>query len=177
MSLNSRLIPWKGVAYRHIPAHVTDVRDFRWAGVASDNRWNVSGEPTVYLACDVGVAIAEWARHFDVDRTPGLAKQTVERTVYRLSMVVDHVLDVRDDDLCTSLSLTNAPYCFLDKGIARAVAGLLRCTSDVQALLLPSVAMLDKPERWCMALFLEKLAPDPTIFIPFADIEGPFRWR
>lgn len=169
------------MAYRHLPAHVdaAGVLDFSRAGLALNNRWNVSGEPTLYAAGDVGVAIAEWARHFAADRTeiPGLAQDAVERTIYRLDLILERVLDLRAPELWEDLQLDNAPYCFLERALARATAQFLRRTTQAQALLVPSVAMLDQLERWVMVLFLEKLPEDPTRFITAVHAEGPFRWR
>lgn len=179
MALDERLKPWSGIGYRHLPAHVAvaGVLDFSRAGLAAHNRWNAMGEPTLYVAGDVGVAIAEWARHYAEDRTPGLISQTVERTVYRLDITLDRVLDLRDGQIWADLMLTNAPHCFLDREIACATAQFIRRTSQAQGLLVPTVAMLDKPERWNLVLFLEKLPSDSTRFINAVQAEGPFRWR
>ena len=65
MALDPLARPWSGAAFRHIPAgSPVGVLDFRFAGRSADNRWNAQGEPTVYLASDRGVALAELARHF-----------------------------------------------------------------------------------------------------------------
>lgn len=37
--------------------------------------------------------------------------------------------------------------------------------------------MLDKPERWNLVLFLEKLPADPARFMTAVQLAGPFRWR
>ncbi len=179
MSFAGKLKPWSGVGYRHLPSGVDAARalDFSRAGLAPNNRWNVVGEPTLYIAGDVGIAIAEWARHYAEDRAPLLVHETVERTVYRLGIALDRVLDLRDAQLWAELQLDHAPSCFLDRDIARATARFLRSTTRAQALLVPSVAMLDKLDRWNMVLFLEKLPVDPTRFITDVQAEGPFRWR
>lgn len=179
MSLDGRLRPWSGVGYRHLPSfvNVDKVLDFSRAGLAPNNRWNVAGEPTLYIAGDVGLAIAEWGCHYEEARVPGLAHDTVERTVYRLDLVIERVLDLRDPQLWAALSLADAPFCFLDQGVARATAHFIRHTSSAQAIFVPSAAMLDKLDRWNLVLFLEKLPRDPTLFIPRVAVEGPFRWR
>jgi RES domain-containing protein len=158
-----------------VPA--SNVLDVSRAGLATTNRWNEAGETTLYVAGDVGVAIAEWARHFEVDRSPALAAAAIERTVYRLEITVDRVLDLRDPHVCADLALANAPACFLDITIARATAQFLRRTSPTQAMLVPPIAMLDKPDRWNLVLFLERLPDDVRLFIPSVRPEGPFRWR
>jgi hypothetical protein len=175
MVLSAHLERWSGDALRHIPAGARlDVLDFRFAGRGSDNRWNQAGQPTLYLAGDDGVLIAEWGRHFAVDRTPGLKQQTVERTVYRFSLTLDAVLDLRKEAVWRELSLEGAPTCFLDIPLARATANFIRVTTGAQALLVPSVGFLDKLDRWCLVLFLEKL-PNTKDFVLSVTPRGPLR--
>lgn len=181
MPLDRRLEPWSGAGYRHLPAFVPADKalDFSRAGLSSTNRWNVAGEPTLYIAGDIGLAIAEWGRHFAENRNeaPGLIHDTVERTVYRLDLTLAQVLDLRAPDLWADLMLARAPHCFLDRAIARATAQFIRYTSMAQGVLVPSVAMLDDLTRWNLVLFLEKLPADPVQFITSVTVEGPLRWR
>lgn len=164
MRLDKLLRPWSGLALRHIPAtSTTDVLDTRFAGLSRENRWNDAGSPTFYLAGDEGVLIAEWARHFTVNRAPALQPHTIERAVYRLELDLHRVLDLRDPRVLDALSLTDAPACFLERDIARATARFVRTTTGAEALLVPSVAFLDQPDRWCLVLFLEKLPPLPDL--------------
>lgn len=177
MSLDDRLTPWSGVAFRHIKTGASyNVLDFRYAGRGADNRWNEPGEATLYLAGDVGVAIAEFGRHFATNLAPALIPATASRTVYRLEVAVERLFDLRDPALWHDLSLTNAPHCFLDREIARATARFLRRTTAAQALLVPSAAFLDDLARWVLVLFLEKLPADPVAFIPAVSVAGPLRW-
>jgi hypothetical protein len=68
MSIESFIQPWQGAAVRHIPKFATyDIYDFSYAGVCPDNRWNLKGEPTLYLAKEKNVALAEYARHFKIE--------------------------------------------------------------------------------------------------------------
>ncbi len=168
MSLRDKIVSWSGVTYRHLPETVTqaaDVLNFSYAGRSSNNRWNVKGEPTLYLASDMGAALAEWSRHFVENTNPALATVPVRRTVWRLDLAIPRVLDVRDSNVWTALSLTNAPHCFLDLAIAQTVGGYLRRITDAQALLVPSVAMLDRLDHWNLVLFLDKLPADPRQFV------------
>ena len=168
MALHGRIGSWAGVAYRHLPKTVAKkagVLNFFYAGRASDNRWNVKGQPTLYLAGDMGVALAEWSRHFVENTNPALATVPVRRTVWRLTLNIPRVLDMRDSGVWTELSLTNAPHCFLDLTISQTVGEYVRRITDAQALLMPSVAMLDKLDRWNLVLFLDKLPADPRQFI------------
>jgi len=177
VALDDLIATWSGVAYRHLPAQSPyDVLDFRFAGRSADNRWNDQGAPTLYLASDIGVVIAEFGRHFDQNRVPDLGRGVAARTVYRLDVTINRTLDLRDPRLWQALSLQNAPHCFLDKSIARATANFLRATTTAQALLVPSVAFLDQLDHWVLALFLEKLPPNPSGFVRSARAEGPLRW-
>ncbi len=174
--LQDHLRSWAGTAFRHLPHDAPyDVLDFRWAGRGATNRWNERGEPTLYLAGDIGVAVAEWARHMMGDRSPILAPGTIARTVYRLDLVLDAVLDLREPAVWADLSLHTAPVCFLDIPTARATARFLRTTTPAQGIQVPSVAFVDDLERWCLVLFLEKL--DPRAFVSSVAVEGPLRWR
>jgi len=175
MPLGAHLHAWSGDALRHIPAGARfDVLDFRYAGRGAENRWNEPGQSTLYLAGDEGVLIAEWGRHFASDRTPRLRQSVVERQVFRLSLTVDHVIDLRTQAVWQELSLDNAPYCFADVGIARATATFIRRTTIAQGMVVPSMGFLDDLDRWCLVLFLDKL-PKPGRFIASVAACGPLR--
>ena len=176
MAIERFLRAWSGQAVRHIPAGAPyEVLDLRFAGQSATNRWSHPGQPTLYLASDRAVALAEFARHLREERSLDLLSGVVERSVYRLDVTVEVVLDLRDERLIRELSLQDAPACFLDRSIARAVADFLRRTTAAHALLVPSVAFLDDPERWILVLFLEKLPADHGQFIRALRSEGTFR--
>ena len=177
MSLANRLLPWSGAALRHIPAgSPVDVLDFRFAAQSPKNRWNVQGSPTLYLAGDEGVLIAEWGRHFAIRRESDMERVAVERSVFELELTLDHVLDLRSALVCDALSLANAPWCFTDGNLARTTAQFVRSTTAAQGILVPAMAFLDDPSRWCLVVFLEKLPADPAAFISSVGPAGPLRW-
>ncbi len=162
MALSDFLQSWQGFALRHIPdGSPYGVLDFRFSSRAKGNRWNVEGQPTLYLASEKDVALGEYARHLKIDRSGELTAQTQSRRVWRLELTLDLIIDLRTPQLWQELSLQNPPFCFLDIEQARAVAQLVRKTTTAKAILLPSMAFLDKPECWVMAVFLEKLLSDP----------------
>jgi RES domain-containing protein len=170
------IAPWQGAAYRHIPAHSPyGILDFRYAGRSPDNRWNRAGQPTLYLAGDYGVVLAEHGRHFDHERAARDPGYLQLRELYRLDVTVDALVDLRNLDLCRLLSLRDPPACFLDKALARAIADYLRQSTRAQGLLMPSVVFLDDPSRWSCILFLEKLPARPEQFIRAATLERIFR--
>jgi RES domain-containing protein len=177
------LKPWSGTACRHISDGAAyDILDFRLAGRNHENRWNVYGEPTLYLASDHRVAIAEFARHFHEDVSPPggrserIIRRAVARRIYDLNIRIEHTLDLRDASLCAALSLENAPYCFLDRAIARATAQFLRQTTPAQAILVPSMALFDQAERYTIVLFLDKLSTEPHTFITAVEPDGVFHF-
>jgi hypothetical protein len=151
------------------------VLDMGFAARARDNRWNRPGEPTLYVAGDHGVLFAEFARHLREQRTPEIGRGMIARRIYDCELTLAHTLDLRDARVVAALSLANAPACFLDREIARATADFLRRTTPVEALVLPSMAFLDQPERWVMAIFLEKLPDGIEHVVSSVTRDGLFR--
>ncbi len=177
MSLDDLLAPWTGDALRHIPAGSPfDVLDLRFAGVGAENRWNDPGQPTLYLAGDPGVLIAEWGRHFALNRASHLQQETIERAVFTLRLAIDHVLDLRAPRVLTALSLADAPARFTDRELARATARFVRSTTRARAILVPSMGFLDDLDRWCLVVFLDKLPSDPNGFVSAVTPHPPLRW-
>jgi len=144
------------------------------AGLGKLNRWNVPGEPTLYLAGDEGVLITEWGRHFNTNRPPELAAMAEERKVLRFGVSLDAVLDLRDPRILKELSLDDAPACFLDRTLARATARFIRTLTPAQGILAQPVTFLDQSERWSLVLFLEKLH-EPRTFITSVSDFGPLK--
>ena len=178
MSIQSYLQPWQGTAVRHIPKLANrqyDIYDFSYAGRSAENRWNSQGEPTLYLAKEKNVALGEYARHFQVDRSISLARQVQERIVYRFDVKLDRVLNLCRSAVWQELSLSDAPNCFQNRDIARACANFIRYTTSATAIFVPSMAFLDDVERWCLVLFLEKLPADVREFLPNVSTDGSFQ--
>lgn len=172
------LRPWSGTAYRHIPAGIgAQVLDRSYASRATTNRWNAAGQPTLYLAGDQGVLIAEWGRHFTSVLTETLQTVTVEREVYRLDLVLGATLDLRDHAVCDALMIKSAPHCFTDVAVARAVANHIRHLTDAEGIFVPSLAFPDDLDRWCLVLFLEKLPEEMSAFVMSITPAGLLRWE
>ena len=160
------LHPWRGTAIRHIPAGSPyDVLDTRFAGLAGDNRWNEAGEPTFYLAGDIGVALAEYARHLREDIGFSGTPPVYERAVYQVDVQLAAILDLRDTHVRSAIGLHGGLRRFLDREAARATARFLRRTTSAEGLLVPSVAFLDEPSRWNLVVFLDKLPADVATFM------------
>lgn len=172
--LQSFIQPWSGYGVRHIPDGPYNVYDFSRAGLATDNRWNVQGEPTLYLASEKDVALGEYARHFKVERSETLARKVKRRKVYRFAIRLTHTLDLCNAKVWQTLSIENVPNCFLDKEVARATAQFIRKTTNVEAIFVPSVVFLDRIDKWVLVMFLEKLPNDPYQFLPEVMEDGFF---
>jgi hypothetical protein len=135
------------------------------------------------LAKEKNVALAEYARHLDVDRSTNIKLQAQERAVYRFDVQLPAVVDFCQPEIWQELSLKNAPDSFKDKNIARACADFIRYTTPATAIFVPSItygaseaiAFLDAPKNWCLVIFLERLPADPREFLPAVAEDGTFR--
>lgn len=167
MPLADYIRPWEGDVYRHIPdGSPYAVTDFRFAGTGPDNRWNDPGEPTLYLASDAALAIAEFARHLKDDYHPDLLRLPIRRRIYRLQVRLEAVLDFCNENAWAELGgLTGAPGCFLEKRLARSVARYVRVATPAVAMRVPSMAFLDDLTRWTLVIFLNKPPCDDRSFI------------
>lgn len=182
MPLGKHLKPWQGIGVRHIPAVrlqesrvvENDPLDFRFCGKSNENRWNVAGEPTLYLAMERDVALVEWGRHLTIHRSPGLRSKLQTRNVFLLDLIFSFTLDLRDKHVWKALSLTDAPECFQDVRTARSIASYLRNVTDVQALFVPSMGFPDDLSKWCLVIFLEKLPAPPGGWIITVTKDSPF---
>jgi RES domain-containing protein len=177
VSVASSVGSWSGSACRHIPDDSPfGVLDTRFAGRSHDNRWNRAGEPTLYLASDRAVLVAEFARHLQADA--GLAPQATQaRRVYDLRLELRRVLDLRDARVCDILELRDAPFCFVDREIARTTAAFLRRVVSVQAVLVPSMAFLDDRSRWVLVVFLENLEGGLDASVRSVERNGVLRFE
>ncbi|MEN9567901.1 MAG: hypothetical protein RLZZ69_3097 [Cyanobacteriota bacterium] len=189
--LQNLMEPWSGKAYRHLPDGNYDVYNFSYTGLAANNRWNIQGEQTLYLAGGVDVAAGEWSRHYGAyklatqvrqtaplqfNRSQQLAAKTKRRKVYQMTVKLNHTLNLCRHLCWQELSLKDAPNCFLDQKIARATAQFIRQTTIVEAIFVPSMAFLDQMDKWVLVVFLEKLSMDkPLEFLPKVEDYGYFK--
>jgi RES domain-containing protein len=170
--------PWTGIAYRHVRANANrDVLDFSFAGTFGRNRWNQPGEPTLYLAGDPGVLVAEWGRQLLASVSADVAAQTIERDVYRLHLRLDRTLDLRSPAVARQLGVTDLAAQATDRDAARAIAARVRSTTTAQAILVPSIAFIDDLTRWNLVVFLDRTPTDTAAWIRRVDYVGPLRWR
>jgi RES domain-containing protein len=112
------------------------------------NRWNADGEPTVYLAGDVGVALAEIGRHWQ----DGSAAVRLWQVRVRL----DRALDLRRPDGRAAAGVPDDPRWFLDRRRCQELAARFRRAGH-DGLIVPSVAFLDELERWNAVIFADRV--------------------
>ena len=116
-----------------------------------DDRWNGPGEPTVYLALEPAVVLAELARHLEVNP----ASEPVRRRLLGLTIEVEGLLDLRQPETRRAIGAPEAIEAFRDRAVAREVARRARTDFGARGLVVPSMAFLDQPSRGNLVLFME----------------------
>jgi RES domain-containing protein len=114
------------------------------------NRWSADGEPTIYLASDDGVALAELARHLSSDNVPARA--------WGVGVSLAAVVDLSND-------AAGPPTWVLNHQRCREIARAIREAGDVEAIVVPSVPFLDDPSRWNLVIFVERLRKPVSLVV------------
>jgi RES domain-containing protein len=140
-------------AYCYVPAEAPFDLD-ALATADEPERWTDRGEPAIYLAGDVGVALAELGRH--APQVPPDGDRRRWRLVC-LRVSLDRVLDLTRPETLQALGIEGAPWVFTEPARARAVARQVRDSGDCDAILVPSVAFLDQPDRWNVVIFVDRV--------------------
>jgi RES domain-containing protein len=177
MPLDDHVKPWSGDAFRHFPkAASINPLDFSHCGNNAENRWNVIGEQTLYLASSKAVALGEFARHLDTSRSTGVRAGIKPRSVARYSLSLTGVLDLRDFGVCRELGFGIDPESLVrDMERARVVGAFSRAMTRAQGLIVPSMAFIDSYKiNYCLVVFVEKLMPNLHSFITSATPDGEF---
>jgi RES domain-containing protein len=112
------------------------------------NRWSRPGEPTIYLGSDKAVALAEFARHLELD-------SPVVAGLWTVDVQLDCVVDLRSDAR-SNATLAEDPRWLLDRERCRSLAAKFRARG-AQGLIVPSVAFLDQREHWNLVVFADRL--------------------
>jgi hypothetical protein len=133
------------------------------------DRWGGPGRRTVFLASDSTVALAEYARQ----REPGAPDD--RRCLYTLRLQAVATLDLRSRAVLETLGLEGSSRVFIDRVVARQVATAIRDADLCQGLIVPSVAFLDRPERFNVVLFAERLGVDLDALLRDPEVVGEVR--
>jgi RES domain-containing protein len=136
--MGSRLEAYAGSAAVAVQGEPT----WRAAGLITTdgNRWSRPGQPTIYLAGDAAMALAELARHMAAAEPAPLA------WVWTVDVHLESVADLRSD----------AAAWVLDEDKCCDVASDLR-QRGADGLIVPSVAFLDRPDRANLVIFTERI--------------------
>jgi RES domain-containing protein len=165
-SLERRLLTsWHGTAYCHVPADEPLRLERLVTSDGSDDRWNGPGEPTLYLALDLGTALGELARHLELQ--PGT---TWRRRLMALSVDVDGLVDLRREDVRAAVGVDEEPAAFRDVEVARDIAAALRDDDACAGLLVPSMTFLDDPGRGNLVVFMDRFGGVPDIVRQTLDV-------
>jgi RES domain-containing protein len=146
------LTAWRGIAFCHVPADEPARLERLVTSDGSDDRWNRAGEPTLYLALDLGTAVGELARH--VDLPPGTPPW--RRRILGLSIEVDGLADLRSAEVRAKFGIDGEPVAFRDREVARNVARRMRQDDACTGLLVPSMTFLDDPARGNLVVFVDR---------------------
>ena len=128
---------------------------------SSGNRWSADGEPTLYLAGDAGIALAEVGRHWSPDDGP--------TRLWQVRVELAAAIDLRDDATRTALGVPADPAWFLDRERCQQVGSRLRRLPRCDGLIVPSVAFLDDRSRWNAVVFVDCLT------VPLAHAVRPLQ--
>lgn len=175
MSIDRFYLPFTSEAYRIIPdGPGNDPLDASFAAFSDKNRWNLIGEPTLYLGSTARVMAVEWARHVEDEMKDALlAGHQHLRRIYQVKVRIDRSLDLRDAKLCDDIGISSDPTCFANSlTLCQRIAHELRVNTEAQAILVPSMGLLEQPDRFCIVLFADKLAPYPGSYISVVDRNG-----
>ena len=146
--------PFGGLVYCHAPVGVPF--SFAALGRRDDgrDRWGTSGQRTVDLAADPAVALAEYARR----RDPGAPAD--ERRLMRLRLRAVTVVDLRRGSVAVALGLPPGSRHLADREVARRVSRTVREADVCEGMIVPSMAFLERADRFNVVLFCERLGAD-----------------
>ena len=133
----------------------------------SGDHWTLPGQPTVRLASDPGVAVAEAGRTW---AGPG-----DEIAVWSARVTLDAVADLRRRDLWSRVTIPDDPCWILDRERCRGVAGRLRSEGDADGMIVPSAVVLDDPRRFAIVVFVERLRRDLLAAVETGRLEMVLR--
>ena len=86
---------FRGVAFCHVPADEPIRLEKLVSADGANDRWNRPGEPTVYLATELAIALAELARQLELSPRD----DPVRRRLLGLALDVDGLVDLRRADI------------------------------------------------------------------------------
>lgn len=158
MALADLVVAWSGDVLRHRPKSSSrSVLDDTYLGIADDNRWSAQGIRAYYFASDIGVVAAEHARHIAVDVPVGHADR-IERSVFKVRVALDRVLTLTNAHVIVAMGAAPLQEWVLDTVATQTAASyLVAQVRGLQGLIVPSVAFLDRPDRFNLVVYPEAI--------------------
>jgi RES domain-containing protein len=155
---------WSGMLLRHRPHGSTrSVLDEEYLGQRRDNRWSAYGVRAWYFASDIGVVVAEYGRHIEIELPAGRAER-LARSVFEVGVTLDRVLDLTDPATVAAIGASPVGDWILDVRATQSAAGyLLGQIPNLQGLIVPSVAFLGRPNRHNVVVYRDRIEPG-TVF-------------
>jgi len=162
MPLDDKIKRFTGVIYRHIPSSPDEnPKEYKYCGI-TEGRWNIGGEPTLYTGKSDVVCVCEYGRNMD---KLGVSRDNaLDRSIYKLSVELEFVLDLTDIVVLNNLGIDNIDA-FKIQEKCRATAKHLRTSTKTQAIIVPSLALMDDLSKWCLVVFLEKVDTGENGFV------------
>jgi RES domain-containing protein len=161
------LVSFAGEAFRSVPADEPFELDSLVSRDGENDRWNRPGEPTIYLALDAGVALAETGRHLS-----GSAGTAGCQRLVRLWVRTDGLVDLRDAATRRSLGIEGGPAAFLDRRRTHELSARFRAAPGCRGLLAPSMGLVDQPDRGNLVVFADRLDGGPASLVDRWDEVG-----
>ena len=150
-TLEPLVVPFGGTVCCHAPADRPFDLDALDRADDGHDRWSSPATRTTYLAGDPLTALAEFARH---GQQGGPAE---DRRVMSLRLMAVTAIDLRRSATRSALDIEGGPEVFLDRGRTRELSRAIRTASVCEALIVPSMAFLDRPDRFNVVIFCEAL--------------------
>ena len=119
------------------------------------NRWNVQGEPTIYVSGDPGLALVECGRH-PADLEPCVR-------LFEIDLRIPRAIDLRDAAVRAELSLPADLHWILHRDRTQEVGRSLRRSRRCDGLIVPSAGALDGPDRYNVVVFADDPARVPEL--------------
>lgn len=159
--------PWSGPGLRHRPAGSRrSVLDDQYLGQVPDSRWSELGVRAYYFAADIGLILAEYGRHIVIDLPAGHSER-LARSVYSVPISLGHVLDLTDPVMVEAMGAAPLETWILNERATQSAATyLLEQVPTLQALLVPSVAFLDRPDRHNFVVYRDRIDVTTAFGVP-----------